>query len=162
MALNQYTFLTTWRIPATPDEVWPLIANMATYPTWWGKVYKEVQPIGNVAGLAVGNEYRIHSKGYLPYHLYFTVRIEALEPPHRVLISASGDFIGTGEWTVKPNGEMTEANLDWRISTGKSLLNLLAPVARPLFATNHNWAMQRGEEGLRAYLTGARSAAGQT
>jgi hypothetical protein len=33
-------------------------------------------------------------------------------------------------------------------------MNLLAPIARPLFAWNHDVIMRQGEEGLSRYLRG--------
>jgi hypothetical protein len=42
--------------------------------------------------------------------------IEA-ERPTRILSRLSKDFDGTGEWTLRETGGMTEAMLDWRSTT---------------------------------------------
>ena len=45
---------------------------------------------------------------------------------------------------------------EWNVATTRqSGVNLVAPVARPIFAWNHDWVMARGGEGLARRL-GAR------
>jgi hypothetical protein len=41
---------------------------------------------------------------------------------------------------------------DWNVRTTKSWMNLLAPLARPLFQWNHKVVMQQGAEGLARRL----------
>jgi hypothetical protein len=77
--------------------------------------------------------------------------IEA-ERPTRILSRLSKDFDGTGEWTLRETDGMTEAMLDWRPSVNRALIKYLTPVLRPLFRSNHNWAMRRGERQIREHL----------
>jgi hypothetical protein len=44
---------------------------------------------------------------------------------------------------------------EWNVRTTRSWMNLVGPVARPVFRWNHNAVMHRGGEGL-ANLLGAR------
>ena len=37
---------------------------------------------------------------------------------------------------------------EWRVHTTKPWMNLLAPVAKPIFAWNHDWVMRNGGTGL--------------
>ena len=46
----------------------------------------------------------------------------------------------------------TTATLDWRPSVNQPLIRHLTPVLRPLFRSNHNWAMRHGERQIREYL----------
>ncbi len=46
----------------------------------------------------------------------------------------------------------TTATLDWRPSVNHPLIRHLTPVLRPLFRSNHNWAMRHGERQIREYL----------
>ena len=39
---------------------------------------------------------------------------------------------------------------EWNVATTKAWMNLLAPVARPVFEWNHDWVMARGGEGIAA------------
>jgi hypothetical protein len=41
---------------------------------------------------------------------------------------------------------------DESVRTGKLLLNVFAPLFKPLFAWNHRMMMASGEQGLRRYL----------
>ena len=50
---------------------------------------------------------------------------------------------------------VTAVVYEWNVSTTKPWMNLLAPIARPLFAWNHDWVMRNGGEGL-AQLLGCR------
>ena len=68
--------------------------------------------------------------------------------PYGFAIEAEGDFTGRGVWTFQPAGAWTDVEFDWEIRADKPLLALFSPVAKPLFAANHRWAMQRGEESL--------------
>ena len=38
------------------------------------------------------------------------------------------------------------------MSTTKPWMNLLAPIARPVFEWNHDWVMRNGGEGLASLL----------
>jgi hypothetical protein len=78
-------------------------------------------------------------------------RVEA-ERPRRILSRLSKDFDGTGEWTLEETADGTVATLDWRPSVNHALIRYLTPVLRPLFRSNHNWAMRRGEQQIREYL----------
>ena len=44
---------------------------------------------------------------------------------------------------------------EWNVATTKPWMNLLAPVARPIFEWNHDWVMGHGGEGI-AKLLGCR------
>jgi len=61
---------------------------------------------------------------------------------------AEGDFVGTGVWTLKQEGDVVDVQYDWRITADKPLLRYGTVVFRPIFSANHRWAMARGEESL--------------
>ena len=64
----------------------------------------------------------------------------------------SKDFDGSGEWTLEEKDGTTVATLDWRPAVNRPFIRHLTPVLRPLFRSNHNWAMRRGEQQIREYL----------
>ena len=47
---------------------------------------------------------------------------------------------------------MTAVVYEWNVATTKRWMNLLAPLARPVFAWNHDWVMGNGAEGIAAHL----------
>jgi hypothetical protein len=55
-------------------------------------------------------------------------------------------------WTLTPAAEGTWLRFEEEVRTGKRLLDLMAPVAKPLFAWNHGIMMRHGEAGLRREL----------
>jgi hypothetical protein len=99
-------------------------------------------------------------KAYLPYKVNFGLEVLEAERPRRILSRLSKDFDGTGEWTLQETAEGTDATLDWRPSVNHALIKYLTPVLRPLFRSNHTWAMRRGERQLREYLARPQSPSG--
>lgn len=91
-------------------------------------------------------------KAYLPYKVNFGLEVIEADRPRRILSRLSKDFDGTGEWTLKETADGTEATLDWRPSGNHAPIRYLTPALRPLFRSNHNWAMRRGECQIREYL----------
>ena len=65
---------------------------------------------------------------------------------------ASGDVEGTGCWRLFQEGQVTRVRYEWRVRTTRRWMNLLAPVARPLFAWSHHDVMQAGAMGLARWL----------
>ena len=62
---------------------------------------------------------------------------------------------GRGLWRLSTDGSETIVRYDWSVETTKRWMNLLAPIARPLFEWNHNVVMSWGAKGLAERL-GAR------
>ncbi len=154
MPANEYHFLTPWFIPgATVEQVWALVSDATTFPAWWRSVFLEVSVEHEAEdGLGVGKRLRYHTKGYLPYHLYWTGTVTALEPPTMIEIGASGDFNGVGRWTLSQRENGVYVALDWRITVDQWFVKKFAFIMNPLFQWNHRWAMARGEEGLIVHL----------
>ena len=81
--------------------------------------------------------------------------------PHIAEVRASGDLNGTMRWTLTPKDRGTQIDFAEDVTTGKRLLNALAPIAKPFFAWNHTIMMKHGQAGLRAELA-RRANGGQT
>ena len=79
-------------------------------------------------------------------------RVTESHAPHGFSIAASGDFTGRGEWTLAQDGPEAVVHYDWRISADRPLLRYGSPILKPLFVSNHRWAMDRAEEGIRLEL----------
>jgi hypothetical protein len=61
---------------------------------------------------------------------------------------ATGELQGRGLWQLSTDGDETIVRYDWSVETTKSWMNLLSPIARPLFEWNHNVVMSWGAQGL--------------
>ena len=111
-----------------------------------------IRATGDEGPPAPGKRNELLVKAYLPYKVNFGLEVVEAERPQRILSNLSKDFDGSGEWTLQETADGTVATLDWRPSVNHPLIRYLTPALRPLFRSNHNWAMRRGERQIRDYL----------
>ena len=150
---NQYRFLTQWRLKAGIDEVSEILDDPLGLARWWPSVYLEVRELEPGDPVThVGRYIELYTKGWLPYTLRWRFRVTESRAPLGFSLVADGDFIGTGVWTLKQDGDYADVAYDWRIAADKPLLKYGTPVFRPIFAANHRWAMARGLESLELEL----------
>jgi uncharacterized protein YndB with AHSA1/START domain len=145
-----YRFLDRWHVPAPIDRVYETIGDVTGYERWWTDFVIEVT--GDEGEPRAGKRNELVVKAYLPYRVHFGLEVLEAEPPHRIASRISGDFDGTGEWRLTETADGAEAVLDWRPQVNKPLIRYLTPVLRPLFRSNHAWAMRRGERQICDYL----------
>ena len=88
----------------------------------------------------------LYTKGWLPYTLRWQFKVTESDPPNGFKLVAEGDFVGTGVWTFRQDGNFVDITYDWRIAVNKRLLQIGTPVFRPIFAANHRWAMARARK----------------
>jgi uncharacterized protein YndB with AHSA1/START domain len=156
----QYSFLTTWCLEAPRDQVWDAIYESERWPEWWRGVVAAARLVeGDPSGVGQVSRYTWRSR--LPYDLDFEMTTTRVDRPRLLEGRAEGELAGTGRWRLfeedGANGAsaITAVVYEWNVSTTKRWMNLLAPLARPVFAWNHDWVMRNGGEGL-AKLLGCR------
>jgi uncharacterized protein YndB with AHSA1/START domain len=149
-----YRFLTTWLLDSPREPVFDAIYDQASWPSWWRGVEEasEVSP-GDENG--VGTVARMVWKSLLPYRVEFEVTTTQVERPRLIQADAVGELSGVGRWRLLEEGGVTAVLYEWNVATSRAWMNLLAPVARPIFEWNHDWVMARGGEGI-ADLLGCR------
>jgi hypothetical protein len=147
-----YELRTVWRVAGTVAEVRDVLADGASLPRWWPAVYLAVDVLDEGDDVGRGARLALFTKGWLPYTLRWTLRIEEPVTDAGFALSATGDLNGSGRWTFAQDGPEVEITYDWRVSASKPLLRRLTWLLRPVFAANHHWAMARGEESLRLEL----------
>jgi uncharacterized protein YndB with AHSA1/START domain len=149
--VSRYRFLTTWCLEAPIEPVWEAIHDSARWPQWWRGVEKvvELEPAGEDG---TGQLARYTWKSRLPYELEFEMRTTRVERPHSLEGLASGELEGSGRWRVFERGGTTAVLYEWDVRTTRQWMNLLAPVARPIFGWNHDYVMRNGAEGLARLL----------
>jgi len=152
MATNEYVFLSNWRLEGSCEDVFGVLGNPLDLARWWPEVYLAVEQTKDASAGGVGNEFRLLTKGWLPYKLRWEFRVTEVEPPSSFALEAWGDLVGTGRWTFRQDGKFVDAIYEWRVRADKPLLRYLSFLLKPLFASNHRWAMARGEEALRREL----------
>jgi len=150
--LNEYHFITYWRVQGSAEDAYDLIHDPAGYARWWPAVYLGVEDldVGGESGL--GRRVRFHTKGWLPYTLLWESCAIRAERPHMLIIRATGDFDGRGIWQFHQLGEFVEVVFDWKLTADKPLLKHASPLLKPVFEANHRWAMAQGERSLALEL----------
>ena len=150
--MASYSFLTTWVVDAPRERVWDAIYETERWPEWWRGVERvvKIEP-GDEEG--VGALYEHVWRSVLPYPVRFRVRITRVERPDVIEGRADGELAGTGRWRFFSGGA-TAVTYEWNVRTTRAWMNAAAPVARPIFAWNHNAVMRNGGRGL-AQLLGA-------
>jgi uncharacterized protein YndB with AHSA1/START domain len=152
--MADYRFLTTWLIEADRERVWDAIYDSESWPEWWrGVLAAEKLEEGDEAG--VGQYGRYVWKSKLPYKLEFHARTTRVEKPHLLEGTVEGELEGTGTWRLYEEAGTTAVLYRWEVRTTRAWMNLLTPIARPIFAVNHDFVMRNGGEGL-GKLLGAR------
>lgn len=154
LPMTEYRLTTEWRIEAPLPQVCTAILLCAHWPEWWEGV-KKVEEIAAGDDNGVGSRWRFTWKGRLPYQLVFDVQIIRYAVLDTLEGLASGEVEGTGRWHFYRESELTVVRHEWEIRTTCWWMNLLAPVARPVFKWNHDQLMRQGGEGL-ARLLGTR------
>jgi hypothetical protein len=155
--MNDYQFLTRWRVEGTCGEVADVLNDPMALTRWWPSVYIDVQELRPPGANGVGRRVRLHTKAWLPYTLRWEFEVVESRYPHGYTLVASGDFDGSGVWTFEQDGPFVDIAYDWRIRAEKPLLRNLSFLLRPVFEANHRWAMARGEESLRLELARRRA-----
>ena len=84
MGSADYEFLTTWRVAGTPEDVAAVLGDARLLPRWWPSVYLAVEPTGGTleGSLAPGvpRPVHLHTKGWLPYTLRWTLTVTSPSP----------------------------------------------------------------------------------
>lgn len=152
--MAEFRFVTVWRIEAPLPQVCDAISRCLHWPNWWKGVEKvEEFDLGDLNG--IGSLRRFTWRGRLPYRLTFDMRVTRAVPLTVVEGQASGEVEGVGCWHFSSEGLVTVVCYEWQVRTNRRWMNIIAPIARPLFKWNHDQVMRQGAEGM-AHLLNAR------
>jgi hypothetical protein len=145
--MKAYEFVTIWHVKAPIESIWNEIYHSSEWPTWW-KGVESVVEVRKGDERGVGRIHRYTWKSKLPYRLSFDMQTIRIEPPRLLEGIAIGELQGRGLWQLSTEGSGTIVRYDWNVETTKRWMNLLSPIARPVFEWNHNVVMNWGAEGL--------------
>ena len=141
-----------WAVCGTAVQVADILEDALTLPRWWGSVYFDVQQIEPGGQQGIGKLIRLHAGGWLPYTLRIDFRTVESRYPNGFTMDATGDLEGRGIWTFEPDGPFVNVTYDWTIRANKPIIEKLSFLLKPIFRSNHNWTMNRGEESLKLEL----------
>jgi uncharacterized protein YndB with AHSA1/START domain len=152
--MADYAFLTTWLLESPCEPVWEAVYDQERWPQWWRGV-EEAEGVRDGEPNGIGTVSRLVWKSLLPYRVEFEVTTTRIERLRLLEADAVGELSGVGRWRFYEQDGVTAVLYEWNVATSKAWMNLLAPVARPVFEWNHDWVMARGGEGI-AQLLGCR------
>jgi hypothetical protein len=138
-------------IDSSPMEVYKAILNEYSGVTSWWMPYVEFKPRGNrpfdcedaVCDMV------IHGMGMTAK---FSVKMTKLVEAKSIEFDYSGDFVGTGKWTLEPIDGKTEVRYRMSVRTNRLLFSLVAPFMNNP-AKPHSDTMQKGFKALSNYLS---------
>jgi uncharacterized protein YndB with AHSA1/START domain len=149
--MAEYSFTTLWHFEAPIEDVWEPIFYVERWPSWWKGVERAVQ-LESGCPDRLGSLWRYTWKSALPYKLTFDMRLTRVEPPVALDGVANGELGGEGLWRLFRGAEGTLVRYEWNVKTTARWMNLLAPLARPVFEWNHDVVMRQGGVGLASML----------
>lgn len=156
---QEYNFLTPWRFDsATIFEVADILEDTASLPRWWPDLFKSVTIQKPGAEHALGQVAYCECRARLPYTLRFTYTVVEQRYPNGSTLTSTGDLIGTGIWRLAERDGGVDVEYEWRVRLEKPLLRFMSPLVRPFLVNNHEWSMQRGQEGLHREILRRRKA----
>jgi hypothetical protein len=154
---TDYHFIDKWRVEGDLEEVAKIIEDAGGLPRWWPSVYFEVNEIESGAEHGVGKLISLRAAGWLPYTLRINFRTVESRYPNGFSMEATGDLEGKGIWTFEQDGKHVNITYDWTIRANKPIIRRFSFVLKPIFRSNHNWTMKRGEESLKLELARRRA-----
>ncbi len=152
MADNDYQFIDRWRVKADVHEVADILEDAVSLPSWWGSVYFDVKELEAGGEHGVGKLISLRAGGWLPYTLGIDFHTIESRYPYGFSMDATGDLEGRGVWTFEQDGPFVNVSYDWTIRANKPIIQKLSFLLKPIFRSNHNWTMRRGEESLKLEL----------
>src|SRR5712671_3500722 len=152
MPSNNYHFIDRWHVEGMVQEVADIIEDGLSLSLWWPSVYFEVKELEPGGEGGVGKLIRLRAGGWLPYTLRINCRTTESRYPNGFTMDATGDLEGKGIWTFEQDGPFVNVTYDWTIRANKPIIDKLSFLLKPIFRSNHNWTMKRGEESLRLEL----------
>ena len=139
---TRYHFITSIELATRPHEIWETLAKSEDWVDWWRWLQDaEVLDTGDPAGIGHRVRHRVSSP--LRYRLTYEGEVTHAEENVMSRFQADGDLMGLGQFSLQATGPgVTLITFHWLVETPKPWMNLLAPLARPLFVWNHHRLME--------------------
>jgi uncharacterized protein YndB with AHSA1/START domain len=146
-----YAFRTVFELAAPPTEVFEAVLAPDRWLTDLDHV-RSLERLEPGGGEHEGSRYRITVSAASPYRLRWEMTAVRVVAPELIEWRAEGDLAGHGTWELGPTATGTEVISTAQLRTTRWWMNLLEPLARPLFIRNHDVVMRAGIATLAAHL----------
>jgi hypothetical protein len=157
MTPRLFDLSSTWYLPATPEEVWAIIADVdMSWPNWWPHcsfasplVRTQARSDSQEDVLKATTAY-LDFKASLGYTLTISIHPTKVVTPQEIEFDAGGHLDGIGRVVLSPEakGNETIMEIEWRVRPTQRWMHLLTPIAAPAFTAAHTLMMHQGEKGL--------------
>ena len=138
---TRYHFITRIELTAAPSRVWETLARSEEWSDWW-RWLKDVEVLNVGDEKGIGHRVRHEVSSPLGYRLRYIGLITRASKPVMSRFEAEGDLEGRGQFAIeRTDSDSTLISFHWLVETPKTWMNLLAPVARPVFVWNHHRLM---------------------
>lgn len=147
-----YAFRSVFVLQAAPRDVFDAVLR----PDRWLRDLAHVRALQRLEpSQGQGPRYGTTIAAAAGYRLRFELAVVELRAPELIVWRAAGDLAGHGSWRLAPAGAGTRVTSIADLRTTRRWMNLLAPIARPLFVRNHDLVMRAGVDALAAHLGAA-------
>jgi uncharacterized protein YndB with AHSA1/START domain len=157
MTPRTFDLSSTWHLPAPPEQVWAIIADIdMSWPQWWphcsfaAPLSRSEPRSKSQEDILKATTAHLNFKASLGYTLTISIHPTEVAGPREIDFDAGGHLKGTGRVTLLPEnqGKATRMNIEWRVHPTQRWMNLLTPFAAPAFKAAHALMMRQGEKGL--------------
>ena len=151
--MAHYKFESEWELEAPIDRVFELLTHPEDFQRWWPSVTDSRRlEEGDEDGVGAIAAYTLRSPVF--YTMDFQAKALEVERPRRIHTLVRGDLIGTGTYELEQKEGRTMIRFLWYVSTTRRWMNVVAPVARPLFVWAHHHVMREGAAAMAAHFGG--------
>lgn len=149
MTHTKYHFVTTFTLAAPLPQVWDVILDYQQWPVWW-KGVKKISVIPTKK--ASKDKQLVCHIGFPFYTLYCTLTLDKVVEHNMIHILSHRDLEGIGVFTFAEKNAATTVTFTWDVKTTKFWMNLVAPLAKPIFIHSHYLVMNWFAKGLAKHL----------
>ena len=122
-------------VPWTPDEVWPVLADIGRYPCWWPRSL--FVRIRHLDPLLIGTEFSIRPYGWRS----FVCQVVSSQRPARICLHYDGHYMGgVAEWRLEAADQGTRVVYAMDAWVNDTLVELAAVVIN--LQTIHAYSMR--------------------
>ncbi|OFI38252.1 hypothetical protein BIU82_18365 [Arthrobacter sp. SW1] len=140
--------------------MWAVIADVdMSWPKWWphctfaGSLVRAESRSDVQEDILTATTANLNFKAILGYTLTISIHPTKVITPSEIEFDAGGHLEGTGKVTLspEPNGS-TQMDIEWLVRPTQRWMNVLTPIAAPVFTAAHALMMRQGEKGLTKAL----------
>lgn len=141
--MAHYRFESEWVLSAPIGPVFEVLVHPESYSDWWPSV-RNSQLIEQGDDAGVGARAKYYLKSPLLLGMHFETKTVEIESPRRIHSLVRGELVGTATYTFDSTNLGAKVRIAWHVSTAKRWMDVLTPVAKPLFVWAHHTFMREG------------------